>query len=129
MFVYFFFFFFLSLLTSFSPFAVPEVGIKKLELISGVVRYIENDLGLDGVWNMKPLFDVRFNFFFSFLLFCALTERGANPQQGTELSQILGRGPGPWLNPFTEKLIEWQLENPSKSREECREWILMAGKQ
>lgn len=54
---------------------------------------------LVGVWNMKPLID------------------GNTVLQITELPQ------GPIITKITQEIIEWQLDNPGGTPEQCAEFL------
>ncbi|KAK6456710.1 uncharacterized protein RJT20DRAFT_1302 [Scheffersomyces xylosifermentans] len=42
---------------------------------------------------------------------------------GTTLSKTFDRKPGPWIKLVTDEIIVWQLDNPSKSNEECLAYV------
>jgi tRNA nucleotidyltransferase (CCA-adding enzyme) len=45
-------------------------------------------------------------------------------QQGREVVRILeAPKPGPWTGMVLARVIEWQLEHPAGSKEECAEWL------
>ncbi|KAF5207987.1 Polynucleotide adenylyltransferase family protein, partial [Thalictrum thalictroides] len=66
-------------------------------------KKIENailELGLDNVWEMKPLVN------------------------GKEIMSILKlKTGGPKVREWQEKSLEWQLAHPSASAEECQDWM------
>ena len=31
--------------------------------------------------------------------------------------------PGPWLGKVLEKVVEWQLEHPEGTKEDCEQWL------
>lgn len=35
--------------------------------------------------------------------------------------------PGPWVGKVQEDVVEWQLDNPSLSKEDCIEWLRNRG--
>lgn len=43
--------------------------------------------------------------------------------QGRELARILDTKPGPWTGQVLSRVIEWQLNCPSGTKEECEEWL------
>ncbi|DBA00293.1 TPA: hypothetical protein N0F65_001488 [Lagenidium giganteum] len=52
---------------------------------------------LDGIWDMRPLLN------------------------GNDIIKVLGVKPGPDVKATMEKVVQWQLGNPSRTREECLE--------
>ncbi|CDO70920.1 hypothetical protein BN946_scf184829.g28 [Trametes cinnabarina] len=42
---------------------------------------------------------------------------------GREVVKVLGASPGPWTGQVLASVIEWQLEHPDGSREECETWL------
>lgn len=43
--------------------------------------------------------------------------------QGMEIIKLLGIKPGPITSVLLQKVIEWQLDHPDGSKEECGEYI------
>ncbi len=35
--------------------------------------------------------------------------------------------PGPWVGKVLEDVVEWQLDNPSRSKEDCINWLRSRG--
>ncbi|XP_050372987.1 tRNA nucleotidyltransferase cca2 isoform X2 [Argentina anserina] len=59
-----------------------------------------NNLGLDRVWDVKPLLN------------------------GKEIMDVLQlKSGGPVVSKWQQKLLAWQLAHPSGTAEECREWL------
>ncbi|KAM9978987.1 hypothetical protein ACTFIZ_000324 [Dictyostelium cf. discoideum] len=56
--------------------------------------------GLVGIWNIKRLLN------------------------GKQVQDLLNRKPGTWLAPVIQLILEWQLENPSKTEKDCKDWLL-----
>ncbi|KAK5581934.1 hypothetical protein RB653_003515 [Dictyostelium firmibasis] len=65
----------------------------------GFVEAIK-DRDLIGVWNIKRLLN------------------------GKQVQDLLKRKPGTWLAPIVQLILEWQLENPTKTEQECKDWLL-----
>ncbi|KAJ7630487.1 hypothetical protein FB45DRAFT_915676 [Roridomyces roridus] len=42
---------------------------------------------------------------------------------GFQVGQILNAKPGPWTGQVLDRVMEWQLENPQGTAEECTEWL------
>ncbi|XP_049344752.1 tRNA nucleotidyltransferase cca2 isoform X1 [Solanum verrucosum] len=78
----------------------------ELDKSSGLFKSVENavrTLGLDKVWEMKPLVN------------------------GKEIMNILQiKSGGPVVREWQQKLLEWQLAHPSGSAEECIDWMKQA---
>ncbi|KAM9953977.1 hypothetical protein ACTFIR_009092 [Dictyostelium discoideum] len=55
---------------------------------------------LIGIWNIKRLLN------------------------GKQVQDLLNRKPGTWLAPVIQLILEWQLENPSKTEQDCKDWLL-----
>ncbi|KAN0022007.1 hypothetical protein ACTFIU_004156 [Dictyostelium citrinum] len=55
---------------------------------------------LIGVWNIKRLLN------------------------GKQVQDLLKRKPGTWLAPVIQLILEWQLENPTKTEQDCKDWLL-----
>ncbi|KAN0050687.1 hypothetical protein ACTA71_003832 [Dictyostelium dimigraforme] len=55
---------------------------------------------LIGVWNIKRLLN------------------------GKQVQDLLKRKPGTWLAPIIQLILEWQLENPTKTEQDCKDWLL-----
>jgi len=36
---------------------------------------------------------------------------------------ILDRAPGAWTGVVLDKVIEWQLEHPAGTKDDCAEWL------
>ncbi|GMH00330.1 hypothetical protein Nepgr_002169 [Nepenthes gracilis] len=60
-------------------------------------------LGLDKVWEVKPLLN------------------------GKDIMSILRLKPGPDVRDWTKKIIEWQLAHPAGTADECLEWMKETG--
>ncbi len=44
--------------------------------------------------------------------------------QGREVVKALGAtNPGPWTGHVLTRVVEWQLENPEGTKEECETWL------
>ncbi|KYQ91040.1 tRNA nucleotidyltransferase [Tieghemostelium lacteum] len=56
--------------------------------------------GLIGCWSIKRLLD------------------------GNQVKEILQKAPGSWLAPVIQAIFEWQLENPTKTVDQCKEWLI-----
>ncbi|KAM9990480.1 hypothetical protein ACTFIY_006538 [Dictyostelium cf. discoideum] len=56
--------------------------------------------GLIGIWNIKRLLN------------------------GKQIQDLLNRKPGTWLAPVIQSILEWQLENPYKTEQDCKDWLL-----
>ena len=75
------------------------------------------ELGLDTAVDAKPLLDVR-SYPFAFV---ARTESRV---QGKEVVCILDAGkPGAWTGKVLASIVEWQLEFPEGTKEECEQWL------
>ncbi|KAK4708436.1 hypothetical protein R3W88_029361 [Solanum pinnatisectum] len=78
----------------------------ELDKRSGLFKTVENvvrTLGLEKVWEMKPLVN------------------------GKEIMNILQiKSGGPVVREWQQKLLEWQLAHPSGSAEECLDWMKQA---
>ncbi|KAI3404615.2 CCA1 [Candida oxycetoniae] len=46
------------------------------------------------------------------------------PLEGTKIANALNRKPGPWMAPVIDKALIWQLDNPTRSRDECLQYIM-----
>lgn len=66
----------------------------------------------------KPLLDVR-----HLPSFLSLNGHTNTVRQGNEVSEVLGFKPGRATAELLEKVVEWQLEFPLRSKEECRVWF------
>ncbi len=44
--------------------------------------------------------------------------------QGKEVVKLLGATPGPWTGHVLARVVEWQLEHPEGTKEECEAWVL-----
>ncbi|KAF9151047.1 CCA tRNA nucleotidyltransferase, mitochondrial [Linnemannia schmuckeri] len=42
---------------------------------------------------------------------------------GKEITQLLKVKPGPKVTDYLQKIMQWQLQNPHSSKEECQAWI------
>ncbi|KAH7044711.1 hypothetical protein BKA57DRAFT_397002 [Linnemannia elongata] len=42
---------------------------------------------------------------------------------GKEVTQLLKVKPGPKVTEYLQKIMQWQLQHPHSSKEECQEWI------
>ncbi|KAI8563183.1 hypothetical protein RHMOL_Rhmol03G0092600 [Rhododendron molle] len=75
----------------------------QLEKRSQIYKIVENaitDLGLEKVWEMKPLVN------------------------GKDIMSILQlKAGGPLVREWQQKLLEWQLAHPSGTSEECLDWM------
>eukprot|EP01116_Phalansterium_solitarium_P025576 TRINITY_DN9856_c0_g1_i2.p1 TRINITY_DN9856_c0_g1~~TRINITY_DN9856_c0_g1_i2.p1 ORF type:complete len:652 (+),score=163.58 TRINITY_DN9856_c0_g1_i2:205-1956(+) len=82
--------------------ALPIEGYHGTAEAFDVVRQHEllvvnaHSVGLDGCWHLKHLIN------------------------GSEVSALFKRPPGPWLAAVLERQMAWQLEHPHKSADECR---------
>ena len=80
--------------------ALPAGEISREAAEARKVADLVASMGLDGCWDVKPLL------------------------KGDEIMHALGRTrPGPWLGSVTSRLVEWQLERPHGSKEECTAWL------
>jgi len=59
-----------------------------------------DSMGLQEVWNWKPLI------------------------AGNEILDIFRKPPGAWVAETLDLVMEWQLENPEKTSEDCKQWLL-----
>lgn len=63
-------------------------------------------LDVEGVWNLKPLLD------------------------GREVMKMLPRMPkGPHIGEVISDLLQWQIENPDRRKDEAQQWMLEKWKQ
>ncbi|KAG5556698.1 hypothetical protein RHGRI_007088 [Rhododendron griersonianum] len=80
-----------------------SAGQFQLEKRSQTFKIVENaitDLGLEKVWEMKPLVN------------------------GKDIMSILQlKAGGPLVREWQQKLLEWQLAHPSGTSEECLDWM------
>ncbi|CAK9440951.1 uncharacterized protein LODBEIA_P48200 [Lodderomyces beijingensis] len=72
-----------------------KTTIAKYEKLFAAVK----ELNLRDVHNLKPLLE------------------------GKTIANELGKKPGPWMKPVTDKVFIWQLDNPNGSAGECLEYI------
>ncbi|KAI9059577.1 hypothetical protein FKP32DRAFT_1579611 [Trametes sanguinea] len=42
---------------------------------------------------------------------------------GREVVKLLGASPGPWTGQVLARVVEWQLERPAGTKEECEAWL------
>ncbi|KAH7883919.1 hypothetical protein F5I97DRAFT_1930135 [Phlebopus sp. FC_14] len=42
---------------------------------------------------------------------------------GNEVIKVVGSKPGPWTAVLLAKIVEWQLEHPDGSKDECKNWL------
>lgn len=52
-----------------------------------------------------------------------LTNRGGCEPQGMETIKLLGLKPGPITSVLLQKVVEWQLDHPEGTKDECSEYI------
>ena len=45
------------------------------------------------------------------------------PMQGKEIMKVLEATPGPWMGQVLARVIEWQLEHPKGTKQECEAWL------
>lgn len=46
------------------------------------------------------------------------------PCKGREVVKILGAAsPGPWTGQVLARIVEWQLEHPQGTKDECEAWL------
>ena len=45
------------------------------------------------------------------------------PTQGKEVVKLLGATPGPWTGQVLARVVEWQLEHPDGTKQECEAWL------
>ena len=71
------------------------------EIVEKYERFMKKveEYGLFDVYELKPLLN------------------------GKEIAALLGEQPGPKIGVFIEKMIQWQLENPSGDVGDAKEWI------
>jgi hypothetical protein len=89
------------------PFS-PEIK-EIIELYTLFQQAIET-LGLNDLWDLKPLLDVSRN---------SLTYFRNSFVQGNEMCTQLGISKGPLLGLLKEEQFRWQLQNPCGSAVEC----------
>lgn len=46
------------------------------------------------------------------------------PLQGHEINQILSLKPSAFTRVLTNLVLVWQFENPTSTKDECKEWLL-----
>ena len=45
------------------------------------------------------------------------------PTLGKEVVKLLGATPGPWTCQVLARVVEWQLEHPEGTKQECEAWL------
>ncbi|PCH33236.1 hypothetical protein WOLCODRAFT_159930 [Wolfiporia cocos MD-104 SS10] len=75
-----------------------EVATKRIEAYNAFSRRIE-ELELPLLVDKKPILD------------------------GRDVARVLDTKPGPWTGHVLNSVIEWQLEHPRGSKEDCEEWL------
>ena len=43
--------------------------------------------------------------------------------QGKEVTKLLGATPGPWTGTVLARVVEWQLEHPEGTKQQCEAWL------
>ena len=43
--------------------------------------------------------------------------------QGREVTKLLGATPGPWTGTVLARVVEWQLEHPEGTKQQCEAWL------
>ncbi|RPD81576.1 hypothetical protein L226DRAFT_527847 [Lentinus tigrinus ALCF2SS1-7] len=43
---------------------------------------------------------------------------------GREVVKLLGASPGPWTGQVLARVVEWQLEHPERTKQECEAWLV-----
>lgn len=87
----------------------PEVSNMKVEDIDNkqqVYKLVESaivELGLDSVWEVKPLIN------------------------GKDIMDVMHLKPGPDVKEWTQKVVEWQLAHPDGKADECIQWLRDCG--
>jgi tRNA nucleotidyltransferase (CCA-adding enzyme) len=74
------------------------VVLQTISKYDGLLKLIKSQ-DLENVYSLKPIVD------------------------GKVLSKELGIKPGPWMGKVTPEVLIWQLDNPTKSAEECLSYI------
>jgi len=105
---------YLAILDDLPPFVHPltirDIAESKLStedettkaVISKINKFVEEveQMELIGVWQMKPLVN------------------------GQEIQQLLGIPPGPRIKTILDQQIEWQLQHPKATKDECIAWLM-----
>jgi tRNA nucleotidyltransferase (CCA-adding enzyme) len=73
------------------------------------------ELGLNRAVDEKPILDV------SSWFQCAWLR--AEPSQGQAIAQAVEEKPGAWMKAIVNKVVEWQLEHPEGTKDDCLAWL------
>ncbi|KAI0719119.1 hypothetical protein C8T65DRAFT_636843 [Cerioporus squamosus] len=76
-----------------------ETASSRVAVYNKFVARVE-ELGLPAVVDAKPILD------------------------GREVVKMLGASPGPWTGQVLARVVEWQLEHPEGTKQECEAWLV-----
>ena len=100
------------------PWSAPLLGAR-------FARYMARVRALDlvGVWDLRPLLDVRPTPTAPWPLRVLTLLRSLAGVQGKEVAALLGVRQGPQIGQILSRLLEWQLEHPAATADEARAYI------
>lgn len=76
------------------------------------------ELGLHTAVDLRPILDV------SCILLLSNPLLDSKFYQGRQVIQVMGASkPGPWTGKVLARVIEWQLEHPNGTKDECEKWL------